>query len=395
MRHLRTPLVGACLALSVLLPLPAIAQEAPPSPPTAAELAEQAARQEAELLREQEQEAAARAKAAATLEAYQAAQRRADAAVLAAEAATDRLRAAEARTGVARQRLDAYVASLYRNGGGSARLSIYSGLREIRDPDEFLRGLGLAKRVGGTQSNALTDLAEAEAAQARETERVAAASAQLEGARKRAATAKAAADEVVAQAAARVVARSAELAATREAAVAAAQEESLLAQAELIARERSNAPVEAVDGALVPRPGATCTGGITAGYPNGQLPTDALCPLWGTKGQMLRADAAAAFDEMSRAYAAAFGAPICVTDSYRNYDEQVAVALAKPDLAARPGTSNHGWGVALDLCDGVQSFGTPQHLWMAAHSMAFGWFHPAWAQQDGSKPEAWHWEFAG
>jgi LAS superfamily LD-carboxypeptidase LdcB len=98
---------------------------------------------------------------------------------------------------------------------------------------------------------------------------------------------------------------------------------------------------------------------------------------------------------MSKAYAQEFGVPTWVTDSYRNYDEQVAVAAAKPDLAARPGSSNHGWGVATDLCDGIQAFGTPTHAWMVDNSMLYGWFLPSWAQQNGSSPEAWHWEFAG
>jgi LAS superfamily LD-carboxypeptidase LdcB len=32
---------------------------------------------------------------------------------------------------------------------------------------------------------------------------------------------------------------------------------------------------------------------------------------------------------------------------------------------------------------------------MKNNSMLYGWFLPAWAQQNGSKPEPWHWEFAG
>ena len=154
-------------------------------------------------------------------------------------------------------------------------------------------------------------------------------------------------------------------------------------------------PVDALLGAAVARPEADCTGASTAGFANGQIPTDVLCPLWGTSGQVLRADAAAAFNALSRAYAETFRAPICVTDSYRDYPAQVAVRAAKPTLAAVPGTSNHGWGVAVDLCDGVQAFGSPQHEWLRSNAMAFGWFHPAWAQAGGSKPEPWHWEFAG
>ncbi|MCW2615845.1 MAG: Membrane protein related to metalloendopeptidase, partial [Frankiales bacterium] len=185
------------------------------------------------------------------------------------------------------------------------------------------------------------------------------------------------------------------LASTQESLAVARAREARIAVAESIARTRAGIPAAAIDGAFTARPLAECKGGTTSGYPNGQIPTAALCPLWGTSGQMLRADAAAAFDAMSHAYAEVFSAPICVTDSYRDYPSQVAVAAAKPTLAAVPGTSNHGWGVAVDLCDGIQSFSSAQHQWMQANSMAYGWFHPAWAQAGGSKPEAWHWEFAG
>ena len=168
-----------------------------------------------------------------------------------------------------------------------------------------------------------------------------------------------------------------------------------LVKAEAIAALRAGIPAAAIAGATALRTAGACVGGDTRGYPNGMLPVDALCPLWGTAGQVLRADAAAAFDALSHEYAAQFASPICVTDSYRRYDAQVAVKILKPTLAAAPGTSNHGWGVAVDLCDGIERFGTPAHAWMLANAMRFGWFHPAWAEPTGSKPEPWHWEYAG
>jgi hypothetical protein len=127
---------------------------------------------------------------------------------------------------------------------------------------------------------------------------------------------------------------------------------------------------------------------------NGQIPAALLCPLWGSPGNMLRTDAATAFNAMSKAYAARFGHPICVTDSYRSYAAQVDVRARKPTLAAVPGTSNHGWGLAVDLCDGVQTFGSPTHEWLRSAAPVFGWFHPAWAEPTGSKPEPWHFEFS-
>lgn len=141
--------------------------------------------------------------------------------------------------------------------------------------------------------------------------------------------------------------------------------------------------------------GPTCTGGSTAGYANGFLPDSVLCPLWQAPGQRLRADAAAAFNRMSQAYASSAGGPLCVTDSYRSYDRQVSVYRRKPQLAATPGTSEHGWGKAVDLCGGVERFGSDAYLWMRANAGRFGFVHPGWAEPGGSKPEPWHWEWSG
>jgi hypothetical protein len=74
---------------------------------------------------------------------------------------------------------------------------------------------------------------------------------------------------------------------------------------------------------------------------------------------------------------------------------QVDVFARKPRLAAVPGTSRHGLGVALDLGCGVESFGTEAHRWMQANGPRFGWVHPAWAGPRGSLPEPWHWEHVG
>jgi hypothetical protein len=138
-----------------------------------------------------------------------------------------------------------------------------------------------------------------------------------------------------------------------------------------------------------------CTGAAVEQYANGQIPLAALCPLRAAAGHHLRADAAYAFDRMGQAYAGRFGSTICITDSYRSYAAQVSVYARKPGLAAIPGTSNHGWGRAVDLCGGIQSFSSAQHRWMRENAALYGWFHPGWAQQNGSKPEPWHWEYGG
>ncbi len=128
------------------------------------------------------------------------------------------------------------------------------------------------------------------------------------------------------------------------------------------------------------------------GWANGQIPAEALCRL-GVHGHALRCDAAASYQQMSTAYAAAFGAPLCITDSYRSLGAQVAAFYAKPALAAVPGTSNHGWALAVDLCGGINVAGTPQWTWMTQNAGRFGFVQPDWAAPGGEKPEPWHWEY--
>jgi D-alanyl-D-alanine carboxypeptidase len=139
---------------------------------------------------------------------------------------------------------------------------------------------------------------------------------------------------------------------------------------------------------------STSCGKGSVDYPNGRLPASALCPLYAAPGESLSRDASLAFNAMSNAYQRESGSALCVTDGYRSYAEQVAVKLARPKLAASPGTSQHGLGLAVDLCGGVQSFANPAHLWMQRNAPLYGWFHPAWAEPTGGLPEPWHWEFA-
>ncbi|WP_146806693.1 M15 family metallopeptidase [Cellulomonas persica] len=129
------------------------------------------------------------------------------------------------------------------------------------------------------------------------------------------------------------------------------------------------------------------------GYANGQIPASALCAPSFDSGALLRCDAAEDLDALDAAYYADFGAHLAISDSYRSYGSQVSCRARKGWLCARPGTSNHGTGVAVDLGGGIQVFGTAQHVWMQKHAADFGWVHPSWARAGGSKPEAWHWEY--
>lgn len=128
---------------------------------------------------------------------------------------------------------------------------------------------------------------------------------------------------------------------------------------------------------------------------NGRLSGSELAGVSFAPGKRLAPAAASAIQDLNKEYRSRFGVNINITDAYRSFAQQIAVKAIKGNLAATPGTSNHGMGLAVDLGGGVNSFGTAQHEWMMANAPKFGWVNPSWAQQGGEKPEPWHWEFVG
>ena len=70
----------------------------------------------------------------------------------------------------------------------------------------------------------------------------------------------------------------------------------------------------------------------------------------------------------------------------------MSLKASKGGLAATPGKSNHGWGLAVDISN-LGGEGSAKHAWLRANAPAYGWDHPSWARSGGSKPEAWHWEY--
>ncbi|MEX2289253.1 MAG: M15 family metallopeptidase [Mycobacteriales bacterium] len=181
--------------------------------------------------------------------------------------------------------------------------------------------------------------------------------------------------------------------AAKAAARAEAKAQADAERAAVAARQRAVAAAGA--GSPAGSGAGSCQPPSSAGEVNGFLSVASLCPLSVGAGHRLRSDAAQAFEALNRARLASAGVPLCVTDSYRSYPAQVDVFRRKPNLAATPGRSQHGWGLAVDFCGGVQSFGTEAHAWMRANAGAFGWIHPDWAGPRGSRPEPWHWEYVG
>jgi zinc D-Ala-D-Ala carboxypeptidase len=121
-----------------------------------------------------------------------------------------------------------------------------------------------------------------------------------------------------------------------------------------------------------------------AAYGNGKIPANALGKV-GDTGHKLWAPAAESLNKMI-ADAKKDGVKIGITDSYRSYEEQVDVAKRKGlysqgGLAAKPGTSEHGWGMAADLDLNAKALS-----WMREHGSEYGF--------DENVPrESWHWAY--
>ena len=130
--------------------------------------------------------------------------------------------------------------------------------------------------------------------------------------------------------------------------------------------------------------------------PNGAIPADVLCGVSFNEAALLRCDAAQALDLLAAAYRAEFGRNPGLASTYRSFSEQVTVRQARGGLAAVPGSSNHGRGLAVDFANfgSLGQFGTPTYRWMSDNAGQFGWHHPAIMEPGGGGPqEPWHWEF--
>jgi hypothetical protein len=146
------------------------------------------------------------------------------------------------------------------------------------------------------------------------------------------------------------------------------------------------------DGERAVLPGCDGTVPITS-MSNGNVPSANLCTLWDGE-EKLRADAAVALAKMNVAYRKRFGHDMVIIDGYRTLSEQYAMKESRGGYAAAPGTSEHGWGIAVDFGDGASSRSSLAYQWLRANAADYGWYNPAWAQPGGSGPnEPWHWQY--
>jgi D-alanyl-D-alanine carboxypeptidase len=114
---------------------------------------------------------------------------------------------------------------------------------------------------------------------------------------------------------------------------------------------------------------------------NGRLPDSALSPIPG--GQLSIAAAAA----WNAGPAKAGCRPLGPNSSYRSYAKQVyywnLYVSGQGNLAARPGTSNHGWGNAVDLAS------PSMRSWIDRNGAQYGW------KKVEAPSEWWHVNYVG
>lgn len=154
------------------------------------------------------------------------------------------------------------------------------------------------------------------------------------------------------------------------------------------ARADALTPIEP-DNRPTPVPGAS----------NGALPSDALLQVGPTC--LVELHAAPSLVSML-ADAHASGVALQPAECYRDlagqwYWRDYWCARGQCEMAAVPGTSNHGWGKAGDFTDqtGELTFGSPGYVWLQMNAGRYGWNHPGWAEPSGEAPEPWHWEWVG
>ncbi|AGY47145.1 tail length tape measure protein [Clavibacter phage CN1A] len=126
------------------------------------------------------------------------------------------------------------------------------------------------------------------------------------------------------------------------------------------------------------------------GYPNGQIPNDKMALY---RGCLLRADAAAQAYALQDAYTRATGKPLVILEGYRDLTRQKYLRnlylSGRGNIAAVPGLSNHGWGLACDFAAPLNSSGSEEHRWMRQNAPLFGF---DWARGKADN-EPWHWEY--
>lgn len=142
-----------------------------------------------------------------------------------------------------------------------------------------------------------------------------------------------------------------------------------------------------------------------ADYRNGEVPASLLRPVSNfhplianvnaaAGSNLLREDAWAALNMLQVAFVARFGRSLNISEAYRKralqdyYWDLYIRGIG--NLAAKPGTSNHGWAISCDFGSGASVYGSATKIWLDANAPRFGWWPTG---NDFSRREGWHFDF--
>ena len=104
-----------------------------------------------------------------------------------------------------------------------------------------------------------------------------------------------------------------------------------------------------------------------------------------------------------------------INSAFRTYQQQEEIKKTRGSSAAIPGTSRHGWGIAIDLqyfnkngnlinnyagkspnvSVGFDFEKNPAIVWLLDNSYRFGWIIPSELRDNSGLEEFWHWEYHG
>ena len=118
---------------------------------------------------------------------------------------------------------------------------------------------------------------------------------------------------------------------------------------------------------------------------------------WDKEKTLISAPALNDLTRLNAAFTKKFGHNLDIDLAYRTRATQdyYWVELG-PYIAARPGTSNHGWGLAIDTPETYNySFRGKYYKWLKANSKNFNWVHRKNLEEGSPYAEAWHFEYVG
>ncbi|WP_159612929.1 SH3 domain-containing protein [Glutamicibacter sp. JC586] len=137
---------------------------------------------------------------------------------------------------------------------------------------------------------------------------------------------------------------------------------------------------------------------------NGKIPASMLVAISRDKEKtLIAAPAAKDLSRLNTAFKKKFGKNLDIDLAYRTLEtQQYYYKELGPYIAAKPGTSNHGWGLAIDVPESYDySFRGKYYKWLKANSKKYNWIHRSNLEEfraNGTRnpyAEAWHFEYNG